>query len=33
MPVPIKFGTKSETLPLPEDAAEDAKAEVKKATN
>ncbi len=27
MPVPIKFGTKTETLPLPEDAPEDAKAE------
>jgi molecular chaperone HtpG len=27
MPVPIKFGTKEETLPLPEDAPEDAKAE------
>lgn len=27
MPVPIKFGTKTETLPLPEDAAEDAVAE------
>ncbi|MGV8914097.1 MAG: molecular chaperone HtpG [Kaistella sp.] len=27
MPVPIKFGTKKETLPLAEDAAEDAKAE------
>jgi len=27
MPVPIKFGTKEETLPLPEDAQEDAKAE------
>ncbi|MDC0643081.1 molecular chaperone HtpG [Flavobacteriaceae bacterium] len=27
MPVPIKFGTKEETLPLAEDAAEDAKAE------
>lgn len=27
MPVPIKFGTKKETLPLPEDAAEDAKPE------
>ncbi|HAV03357.1 MAG TPA: molecular chaperone HtpG [Chryseobacterium sp.] len=27
MPVPIKFGTKTETLPLPEDAAEDAKPE------
>ncbi len=27
MPVPIKFGTKEETLPLAEDAAEDGKAE------
>ncbi len=27
MPVPIKFGTKTETLPLPEDSAEDAKPE------
>ena len=27
MPVPIKFGTREETLPIPEDAAEDAKAE------
>jgi molecular chaperone HtpG len=27
MPIPIKFGTKTETLPLPEDAAEDAKPE------
>jgi len=27
MPVPIKFGTKEETLPLAEDAAEEAKAE------
>ena len=27
MPVPIQFGTKTETLPLPEDAAEDAVAE------
>jgi len=27
MPIPIKFGTKTETLPLPEGAAEDAKAE------
>lgn len=27
MPVPIKFGTKKETLPLPEGAAEDAVAE------
>ncbi|MFL9835769.1 molecular chaperone HtpG [Chryseobacterium terrae] len=28
MPVPIKFGTKTETLPLSEDAAEDAVAEI-----
>ena len=27
MPFPIKFGTREESLPLPEDAAEDAKAE------
>ena len=27
MPIPIKCGTKTETLPLPEDAAEDAKPE------
>ncbi|WP_068595373.1 molecular chaperone HtpG [Vaginella massiliensis] len=27
MPVPIKFGTRKETLPLPEDAAEDSKPE------
>lgn len=27
MPIPIKFGTKKETLPLPEGAAEDAKPE------
>jgi molecular chaperone HtpG len=27
MPIPIKFGTKEETLPLPEDAAEDTKPE------
>jgi len=27
MPIPIKFGTKTETLPLPEDAPKDAKAE------
>ena len=27
MPIPIKFGTREETLPLPKDAAEDAKAE------
>ena len=40
MPVPIKFGTKTETLPLPEDAAEDlfaeqegAKAETKEVDN
>ena len=33
MPVPIKFGTKSETLPLPEDAAEDAKAETQEVDN
>ena len=33
MPVPIKFGTKEETLPLPEDAAEDAKPETKTVDN
>lgn len=33
MPVPIKFGTKKETLPLPEDAAEDAKAETVEVDN
>ena len=33
MPVPIKFGTKTETLPLPEDAAEDAKAETVEVDN
>lgn len=33
MPVPIKFGTKEETLPLPEDAAEDAVAETKTVDN
>ncbi|TXF77368.1 molecular chaperone HtpG [Chryseobacterium sp.] len=33
MPVPIKFGTKKETLPLPEDAAEDAKPETKEVDN
>ena len=27
MPIPIKFGTREETLPLPEDAPKDAKAE------
>ena len=33
MPVPIKFGTKKETLPLPEGAAEDAKPETKTIDN
>ena len=33
MPVPIKFGTKTETLPLAEDAAEDAKAETVQVDN
>ena len=33
MPVPIKFGTKKETLPLPEDSAEDAKAETVEVDN
>src|SRR5690606_40315480 len=33
MPVPIKFGTKTKTLPLPEDAAEDAKAEIVEVDN
>jgi len=33
MPVPIKFGTKTETLPLPEDAADDAKAETVEVDN
>jgi molecular chaperone HtpG len=33
MPVPIKFGTKTETLPLAEDAAEDAKAETQEVDN
>ncbi|MFD2826922.1 molecular chaperone HtpG [Leeuwenhoekiella polynyae] len=33
MPVPIKFGTKEETLPVPEDAAEDAVAETKTVDN
>lgn len=33
MPVPIKFGTKTETLPLPEDAAEDAVAETVETDN
>ncbi len=31
--IPIKFGTKTETLPLPEDAAEDAKPETKEVDN
>ena len=29
MPIPIKFGTREETIPLPEDAPEDAKPEKK----
>lgn len=33
MPVPIKFGTRTETLPLTEDAAEDAKPETKEVDN
>ncbi|MBF8457441.1 molecular chaperone HtpG [Kaistella sp. G5-32] len=33
MPVPIKFGTKTETLPLSEDAAEDTKAEAVEVDN
>lgn len=33
MPVPIKFGTKKETLPLPEDAAEDATTETVEVDN
>ena len=33
MPIPIKFGTKEETLPLPEDAPEDAKPETKTVDN
>ena len=33
MPIPIKFGTKEETLPLPEGAAEDAKRETKTVDN
>ncbi|MCH2033182.1 MAG: molecular chaperone HtpG [Tenacibaculum sp.] len=31
--IPIKFGTKTETLPLPEDVAEDAKPETKEVDN
>ena len=33
MPIPIKFGTKEETLPLPDGAAEDAKPETKTIDN
>ncbi len=33
MPVPIKFGTREESLPLPEDAPEDAKPEKKTVDN
>ena len=33
MPVPIKFGTKTETLPLPENAAKDAKPETQEVDN
>merc|ERR1711988_2083175 len=33
MPYPIKFGTKEETLPLPDDAKEDAKPETKLVDN
>ncbi len=33
MPVPIKFGTREEELPLPEDAAEDAEPEKKTVDN
>lgn len=33
MPVPIKFGTKTHTLPLPEDAPEDAVAETEEIDN
>ncbi|MGA8854850.1 MAG: molecular chaperone HtpG [Christiangramia sp.] len=33
MPIPIKFGTKEETLPLPDDAKEDAKPETKTVDN
>ena len=33
MPVPIKFGTKTETLPLPEGAGEDAKPETVEVDN
>ncbi|WP_274475958.1 molecular chaperone HtpG [Mangrovimonas aestuarii] len=33
MPIPIKFGTREETLPLPEDADKDAKPETKTVDN
>ena len=33
MPIPIKFGTKEETIELPEDAPEDAKPETKSVDN
>ncbi|UFK96949.1 molecular chaperone HtpG [Kaistella faecalis] len=33
MPVPIKFGTRTETLPLPDDAGDDAKPETKEVDN
>ncbi|MGB3775298.1 MAG: molecular chaperone HtpG [Leeuwenhoekiella sp.] len=33
MPIPIKFGTKEEELPLPEDAADDAEPETKTVDN
>lgn len=33
MPIPIKFGSKTEYLPLPEDAVEDAKQETKEVDN
>ena len=33
MPIPIKFGTKTETLPKPEDAPEDYKPETKEVDN
>lgn len=33
MPIPIKFGTKTETLPKPEDAPEDYKPEIKEVDN
>lgn len=33
MPIPIKFGTREETIPLPEDAPKDAKPETKTVDN